>query len=68
VVVSGRATVTRGKQILHLGPNESTHIPYDMMHRLENEQAEPLLIVETQTGRYLGEDDIERFDDQYGRR
>ena len=67
VVVSGFAKVTRGDDVLHLGPNESTYIPIGTIHRLENEGGEPLLIVETQTGGYLGEDDIERFDDQYGR-
>ena len=67
VVVSGFAKVTRGSDILELGPNESTYIPIGTIHRLENEGGEPLLIVETQTGGYLGEDDIERFDDQYGR-
>ena len=67
VVVSGLARVTRGDDILHLGPNESTYIPIGTIHRLENEGTDPLLIVETQTGGYLGEDDIERFDDQYGR-
>jgi mannose-1-phosphate guanylyltransferase/mannose-6-phosphate isomerase len=67
VVVSGLAKVTRGQEILQLGPNESTYIPIGTIHRLENEGDGPLLIVETQTGGYLGEDDIERFDDQYGR-
>jgi len=67
VVVSGLAKVTCGPDILTLGPNESTYIPIGTIHRLENEGDEPLLIVETQTGGYLGEDDIERFDDQYGR-
>ena len=67
VVVSGMAKVTRGSDILDLGPNESTYIPIGTIHRLENEGAAPLLIVETQTGGYLGEDDIERLDDQYGR-
>jgi mannose-1-phosphate guanylyltransferase/mannose-6-phosphate isomerase len=67
VVVSGLAKVTRGDEILELGPNEGTYIPVGTIHRLENEGDAPLLIVETQTGSYLGEDDIERFDDQYGR-
>jgi mannose-1-phosphate guanylyltransferase/mannose-6-phosphate isomerase len=67
VVVSGRAKVTRGDQVLELGPDESTFIPVGTKHRLENAHSEPLLIVETQTGGYLGEDDIERFNDQYGR-
>lgn len=67
VVISGFAKVTRGDEILHLGPNESTYIPIGAIHRLENEGDDPVLIVETQTGGYLGEDDIERLDDQYGR-
>ncbi|MDP7618615.1 MAG: mannose-1-phosphate guanylyltransferase/mannose-6-phosphate isomerase, partial [Arenicellales bacterium] len=47
--------------------NQSIYIPNGMKHRLENQQDAPLQIVEVQSGIYLGEDDIERFDDQYGR-
>ena len=47
--------------------NESTYIPVGIKHRLENPGKEPLEIIEVQNGEYLGEDDIERFDDQYGR-
>jgi mannose-1-phosphate guanylyltransferase/mannose-6-phosphate isomerase len=67
VVVSGKATVTRGEEIVELRENQSTYIPVGVKHRLENRTDDPLTIVEIQTGSYLGEDDIERFDDQYGR-
>ena len=67
VVVSGRARVTRGEEILDLEENQSTYIPVGTKHRLENAGTEPLLIIEVQSGSYLGEDDIERFEDRYGR-
>ena len=67
VVVSGRARVTRGEDTLYLEENQSTFIPVGTKHRLENAGKEPLLIIEVQSGSYLGEDDIERFDDRYGR-
>lgn len=67
VVVSGTATVTRGEEIIELIENQSTYIPIGMMHRLENQTEDELQIIEVQSGSYLGEDDIERFDDQYGR-
>jgi mannose-6-phosphate isomerase-like protein (cupin superfamily) len=67
VVVAGTARVTRGEDVLTLGPNESTYIPIGTRHRLENRGAEPLRVVEVQSGRYLGEDDIVRYDDVYGR-
>lgn len=67
VVVSGTARVTRGDESLALGENESTYIPIGVRHRLENPGAEPLYIVEVQSGRYLGEDDIVRVEDNYGR-
>jgi mannose-1-phosphate guanylyltransferase/mannose-6-phosphate isomerase len=67
VVVSGRARVTRGEDILHLEENQSTYIPVNTRHRLENIGKTPLLIIEVQSGGYLGEDDIERFEDRYGR-
>jgi len=67
VVVSGRARVTRGEDTLYLEENQSTYIPVGTKHRLENPGKTPLLIVEVQSGSYLGEDDIERFDDKYGR-
>jgi mannose-1-phosphate guanylyltransferase / mannose-6-phosphate isomerase len=67
VVVAGRAKVTRGAQETVLGPNESTYIPLGEKHRLENVGAEPLFVIEVQSGDYFGEDDIERFDDDYRR-
>lgn len=68
VVVSGTARVTRGEEILDLQENQSTYIPVGTKHRLENAGDEPLLIIEVQSGSYLGEDDIERFEDRYNRR
>jgi len=67
VVVTGTAKVTRGEEILELHEDESTYIPVGMKHRLENLTDVPLEIIEVQTGGYLGEDDIVRFDDVYGR-
>lgn len=67
VVVSGTATVTRGEEVITVHRNQSTYIPMGVKHRLENRGAEPLRIVEVQVGEYLGEDDIQRYDDQYGR-
>jgi len=67
VVVSGTAKVTRGDEVLLLRENESTFIPLGVGHRLENPGRLPLHLVEVQSGAYLGEDDIVRFDDQYGR-
>lgn len=67
VVVSGTALVTRGEERFLLGENESTFIPLGVRHRLENPGCVPLQIIEVQSGTYLGEDDIVRFDDKYGR-
>ena len=67
VVVSGRARVTRGEDTLYLEENQSTFIPVGTRHRLENAGEAPLLIIEVQSGSYLGEDDIERFEDRYNR-
>ena len=67
VVVSGEATIIRGDEQLTLGPDESTYIPVGMKHRLANRAAVPLEVIEVQSGSYLGEDDIVRFDDVYGR-
>ena len=67
VVVSGEAQVTRGEEQLTLGPDQSTYIPIGMKHRLANRGAAPLEVIEVQSGSYLGEDDIVRFDDVYGR-
>jgi mannose-1-phosphate guanylyltransferase/mannose-6-phosphate isomerase len=67
VVVHGTARVTCGEKICLLGENESTYIPLGQTHRLENPGRIPLEIIEVQSGAYLGEDDIVRFEDKYGR-
>ena len=67
VVVSGTATVTNGDSIITVHKNQSTYIPIGTKHRLENQGSEPLHIVEIQVGEYLGEDDIQRYEDNYGR-
>ena len=67
VVVSGKALVTNGTEVIELNPNESTHIPAGNKHRLENQGADQLIIIEIQCGSYLGEDDIVRYSDAYGR-
>jgi len=67
VVISGTAEVVNGEQALTLEKDQSTYIPAGHKHRLSNPGAEDLLIIEVQTGDYLGEDDIVRFDDKYGR-
>lgn len=67
VVVSGEATVTNGDMEFTLQANQSTYIPKTHRHRLANNSAEPLAIIEVQCGDYVGEDDIVRFDDTYGR-
>jgi mannose-1-phosphate guanylyltransferase/mannose-6-phosphate isomerase len=67
VVVSGCAKVNRGKDIVYVNSNESIYIPRGIKHRLENHSDIPLKIVEVQTGSYLEEDDIRRFDDDFRR-
>jgi mannose-1-phosphate guanylyltransferase/mannose-1-phosphate guanylyltransferase/mannose-6-phosphate isomerase len=67
VVVSGEALVTRGEEELRLGANQSTYIPTGTKHRLQNVGSEPLFVIEVQSGDYFGEDDIERFADDYRR-
>lgn len=67
VVVTGVAKVTRGDQIIVLRENESTYIPVMEQHRLENPGEEALHLIEVQVGSYVGEDDIERLEDTYGR-
>ena len=67
VVVAGTARVTHGDTELDLGPNRSMYIPAGTVHRLENPFEEDVHIIEVQTGAYVGEDDIERLDDVYGR-
>lgn len=67
VVVNGTALVTRGEEQVLLRENESVYIPLGTPHRLENPGKVPLNLIEVQSGSYLGEDDIVRFDDHYGR-
>jgi len=67
IVVRGTARVTRGDEKFLLTENQSTYIPLGTLHRLENPGKTSLEIIEVQSGCYLGEDDIVRFDDQYGR-
>lgn len=67
VIVRGTATVTRGDERLTLKANESVYIPQGTVHRLANTGADMLEVIEVQTGAYLGEDDIERLDDDFGR-
>ena len=67
IVVSGTARVTRGEDVMLLSENESTYIPLGVKHRLENPGRVPLELIEVQSGNYLGEDDIVRFEDVYGR-
>ncbi|WP_314103167.1 mannose-1-phosphate guanylyltransferase/mannose-6-phosphate isomerase [uncultured Stenotrophomonas sp.] len=67
IVVSGTAEVTRGEDVILLTENQSTYIPLGVTHRLKNPGKLPLELIEVQSGSYLGEDDIVRFEDQYGR-
>jgi len=67
IAVSGQAQVTRGEEVFVLQPQASTFIPREMPHRLENPGTAPAVIIEVQHGDYLGEDDIVRLEDVYGR-
>lgn len=67
IVVSGTAEVTRGSEVILLSENQSTYIPLGVTHRLRNPGKLPLELIEVQSGSYLGEDDIVRFEDTYGR-
>lgn len=67
IVVTGTAEITNGDKVLTLTENQSTYIPLGEVHRLANPGSIPLEIIEVQSGSYLGEDDIVRFDDKYGR-
>jgi mannose-1-phosphate guanylyltransferase len=67
IVVSGTATIVNGDREIMLQTNESTYIPAGHKHRLVNPGVIDLVIVEVQSGQYLGEDDIVRFSDIYGR-
>ena len=67
IVVSGTAEITNGDQVILLTENQSTYIPLGQKHRLSNPGKVPLEIIEVQSGSYLGEDDIVRYEDTYGR-
>jgi mannose-1-phosphate guanylyltransferase / mannose-6-phosphate isomerase len=67
VVVKGTGRVTQGNEVLDISENEAVYLPLGIMHRLENPGRIPLSLIEVQLGSYLGEDDIERFQDRYGR-
>ena len=67
VIVRGTGLITRGGEEITLTENQSTYIPLGTPHRLENPGKIPLHLIEVQSGEYLGEDDIVRFDDHYGR-
>jgi mannose-1-phosphate guanylyltransferase/mannose-6-phosphate isomerase len=67
IVVSGTARITRGDEVFLLEENQSTYIPLGVKHRIENPGKILLHIIEVQSGSYLGEDDIVRFEDRYGR-
>ena len=67
-VVSGSAIITKGQEQMLLKEDESTYIPLGTLHRLENPGKIPLELIEVQSGSYLGEDDIVRFEDVYGRK
>jgi len=67
VVVAGLARVTIGERVADLGPNQSCYVPLGEVHRLENPGADEVHLIEVQSGDYLGEDDITRYDDVYAR-
>jgi len=67
IVVSGTAKVTNGEATFLVTKNHSTYIPIGQVHCLENPGVIPLELIEVQSGTYLGEDDIVRFEDRYGR-
>ena len=67
IVVSGTAKVEIDDIVKIIAPNESTYIPLGVKHRLSNPTKLPLTLIEIQSGSYLGEDDIKRFEDKYGR-
>ncbi len=67
VVVAGTATVQLGEDVRTLMPNESAYIPVGVRHRISNRGTDPVILIEVQTGAYLGEDDITRYQDDYAR-
>ena len=68
VVVKGKALITKNDEEFQLSVNESTYVAIGDVHRIANPYDEPVHIIEVQCGEYLGEDDIVRFDDNYGRK
>ena len=66
-MVKGTGKITRGDEVFILSENQSTYIPLGVVHRLENPGKFPLELIEVQSGSYLGEDDIVRLEDVYGR-
>jgi cytidyltransferase-like protein len=67
VIVKGNPTITKGEEIHRYGINDHVHIPVGCRHRISNATDEKIIIIEVQTGSYLGEDDITRYADRYGR-
>ena len=68
VIISGKGKIQIGDEINEIGPNAIVMIPYETKHRIENiDNSEDLIFIETQTGTYFGEDDIIRYEDDYGR-
>ena len=67
IVVSGTASVTNGDKVQLVTENQSVYLPVGQIHALENPGKIPLELIEVQSGSYLGEDDIVRFEDRYGR-
>jgi mannose-1-phosphate guanylyltransferase/mannose-6-phosphate isomerase len=67
IVVKGTAKITNGSHVFTLTENQSTYIPLGEVHRLANPGTQALEIIEVQSGSYLGEDDIVRYEDTYGR-
>lgn len=67
IVVEGSAIVTKGQEVKLLSENDSIYIPLGEVHRLENPGRVPMRLIEVQTGSYFGEDDIVRYEDDYGR-
>lgn len=67
IIVEGSALVTKGSETKLLSEDDSIYIPVGTIHRLENPGRVPMRMIEVQTGTYFGEDDIVRFDDEYGR-
>ena len=67
IILKGKATVKLNNKEIFLGHNQSTYIPIGTKHRLSNNENTPLILIEVQFGKYLGEDDIVRYEDNYGR-